>query len=139
MKFKKLLATAITMSLPVMAFAGTTDYDGIWQFKTECVARKGVWGKSIVDFNDSKIENGQGHFLASGQRGPVTLDVAFTDHHVAVVRVSRVNTEVVSTWRWVLKADGDLVDNDRFQISGVSWPQGVDSGVASDCVITGKK
>jgi hypothetical protein len=139
MKFKKLLATAITMSLPVMAFAGTTEYDGIWDFHFECVARKGVWGKSILDSNDSKIENGQGHFLLNGPRYPATLDVAFTDHHVAVVRVSRATTEVVNTWRWVLKADGDLVDNDKFQISGVSWPQGVDGGVASDCVITGKK
>jgi len=65
--------------------------------------------------------------------------VTFSDHHVAVVRVTKVNTEVVGTWQWVLKAEGDLVDNDKFQISGVSWPLGMDSGIASDCVITGAK
>ena len=88
---KKLLvsaALALPLFAPFFAHAGT-EYDGIWDFHFECVARKGVWGKSILDSNDSKIENGQGHFLLNGPRYPATLDVAFTDHHVAVVRVSR--------------------------------------------------
>jgi len=135
---KKLLL-ALLFLLPIVSQGAANPYDGNWKFSTDCVARKGVWGRSVIEFNNSKIENGHGHFLGNSQRGPATLDVTFSDHHVAVVRVTKVNTEVVGTWQWVLKAEGVMVDNDKFQISGVSWPLGMDSGIASDCVITGAK
>jgi len=132
------LLLAWNLALSPAAQAATTDYDGLWDFKIDCLPTRNLVTASPVvsDFSASRIENGKGEFLFNSPTSQHKLWIEFKDNQVTLKRTTYNLQDRNRQFNLELK--GALTDQSNIKLTGTNWPAGV-AGTPSDCTFEGIK